>query len=182
MRYPEETPRRDPRTTGSPMDVTTRERTHTWSDPRALAAEATGRDGLAFLQAMADGTLPPPPIMTLVGGGIESVERGRVVFTLDPAEYHYNPIGSVHGGVYATFLDSATGCAVQSTLEAGVGYTSLDLSVKFLRRLTADSGTCRATGHVVHAGRRTALARAELVDGAGRLVAEATSSCLILPG
>ena len=127
------------------MDVTTRERTHTWSDPRTLAAAATDRDGLAFLRAMADGTLPPPPIMTLVGAGVESVEPGRVVFTVEPAEYHYNPIGSVHGGIYATLLDSATGCAVHSTLPAGVAYTSLDLSVKFLRRLTADSGTSRAT-------------------------------------
>jgi uncharacterized protein (TIGR00369 family) len=164
------------------MDVTTRERTHRWSDPRDLAAAATGRSGLDFLRAMADGTLPPPPIMTLVGAAVESVEPGRVVFTVEPAEYHYNPIGSVHGGIYATLLDSAAGCAVHSTLEAGVGYTSLDLNVKFLRRLTADSGTSRATGHVVHAGRSTALARAELVDGAGRLVAEATSSCLILRG
>jgi uncharacterized protein (TIGR00369 family) len=164
------------------MDVTTRERTHHWSDPRDLAAAATGRSGLDFLRAMADGTLPPPPIMTLVGAAVESVEPGRVVFTLEPAEYHYNPIGSVHGGIYATLLDSAAGCAVHSTLEAGVGYTSLDLSVKFLRRLPADSGTSRATGHVVHAGRSTALARAELVDGAGRLVAEATSSCLVLRG
>src|ERR1044072_3011274 len=94
------------------MDVTTRERTHTWSDPRALAAAATERDGLSFLQAMADGTLPPPPIMTLIGAGVESVERGRVVFTVEPAEYHYNPIGSVHGGIYATLLDYALGCAV----------------------------------------------------------------------
>ncbi|GLZ44476.1 phenylacetic acid degradation protein [Actinomycetospora sp. NBRC 106375] len=166
----------------STMDVTTRERTHTWSDPRELAAAAGSRSGLEFLQAMADGTLPPPPIMTLVGASVASVEPGRVVFTVEPAEFHYNPIGSVHGGIYATLLDSAAGCAVHSTLDAGVGYTSLDLSVKFLRKLTADSGTARATGHVVHAGRSTALARAELVDGAGRLVAEATSSCLILRG
>lgn len=164
------------------MDVTTRERTHTWSDPRTLAAAAGERDGLSFLQAMADGTLPPPPIMTLVGAAVESVERGRVVFTIEPAEYHYNPIGSVHGGIYATLLDSALGCAVHSTLEAGVAYTSLDLSVKFLRRLTADSGTARAVGHVVHSGRSTALARAELLDGAGRLLAEGTSTCLILRG
>lgn len=162
------------------MDVTTRERTHTWSDPRTLAAAAAGRDGLGFLRALADGTLPPPPIMTLVGAAVETVAEGRVVFTVEPAEFHYNPIGSVHGGIYATLLDSATGCAVHSTLPAGVGYTSLDLSVKFLRRLTADSGTSRATGYVVHSGRSTALARAELVDGSGRLVAEATSSCLLL--
>ena len=131
---------------------------------------------------MADGELPPPPIMQLVGADRIEADEGRVAVLMPAAEFHYNPIGSVHSGVLATLLDSAAGCAVQSTLPAGSAYTSLDLSVKFLRRLTADSGTCRATGHVVHAGRRTALARAELVDGAGRLVAEATSSCLILPG
>src|SRR3954453_15458920 len=98
------------------MDVTTRERTHTWADPRTLAAAATERDGLSFLAAMADGTLPPPPLMTPVGAAVESGERGRVVFTVEPAEYHYNPIGSVHGGIYATLLDSALRCAVHSTL------------------------------------------------------------------
>jgi uncharacterized protein (TIGR00369 family) len=158
----------------------TRERTYTWDDPAALAAAATDRDGLSFLRAMADGTLPPPPIMGTIGATVESVEVGRVVFALEAAEFHYNPIGSVHGGIYATLLDSALGCAVHSTLPAGVAYTSLDLSVKFLRRLSADSGTIRATGFVVHAGTRTALARAELTDGAGRLAAEATSSCLIM--
>lgn len=162
------------------MTTTHRERMYTWDDPAALAAAAAGRDGLSFLRAMADGTLPPPPIMGTVGGSIESVEPGRVVFALEPAEWHYNPIGSVHGGIFATLLDSALGCAVHSTLPAGVPYTSLDLSVKFLRRLTADSGTVRATGFVVHSGTRTALARAELTDGAGSLAAEATSSCLIL--
>jgi uncharacterized protein (TIGR00369 family) len=159
---------------------THRERTYTWDDPAALAAAATDRDGLSFLRAMADGTLPPPPIMGTIAATVESVEVGRVVFALEAAEFHYNPIGSVHGGIYATLLDSALGCAVHSTLPAGVAYTSLDLSVKFLRRLSADSGTIRATGFVVHAGSRTALARAELTDGAGRLAAEATSSCLIM--
>jgi uncharacterized protein (TIGR00369 family) len=162
------------------MDVTTRERTHTWSDPRTLAAAATERDGLSFLAAMADGTLPPPPIMTLVGAAVESVERGRVVFTVEPAEYHYNPIGSVHGGVYATLLDSATGCAVHSMLPAGVGYTSLDLTVKFLRAITVDTGRVRCTGTVTHLGGRTALAEARLVDDADRLLGTAISSILVI--
>jgi uncharacterized protein (TIGR00369 family) len=156
------------------------ERTYTWHDPAELAEAATGRSGLELLRAMADGTLPPPPISSTVGMDVESVEEGVVVFTLDPALYQYNPIGSVHGGIYATVLDSACGCAVHSTLPAGTGYTSIDLSVKFLRRIDADTGRVRCTGRVVHAGGRTALARAELTDGRGRLMAEATSSCLIL--
>lgn len=157
-----------------------RERAYTWEDPRALAANMAGRTGLEFLQALVAGELPPPPIMATIGAGVESVEAGRVVFTLTPAEYHYNPIGSVHGGVFATLLDSACGCAVQSTLPADVGYTSLDLSVRFLRPMSSDTGPVRCEGVVVSSGRRVVLARASITDAAGRLLGEATSSCLIL--
>ena len=107
------------------------------------------------------------------------VEKGRAVFEGTPSEKVYNPIGSVHGGVFATLLDSAAGCAVHSALPAGTSYTSLDLSVKFLRGLHADSGPVRCEGLVVHLGGRTALAEARLFDGAGRLCAHATSSCLL---
>lgn len=162
-------------------DVVVRERSYRWQDPRALADQARQLSGLAFLEALRDGELPSAPIMATLGGAeLESVEPGRVVFVLEPAEYHYNPIGSVHGGVYATLLDSACGCAVQSTLPAGVGYTSLDLSVRFLRPMTAETGPVRCEGGVVSSGRRTALARASITDGTGRLLGEATSSCLIL--
>lgn len=156
------------------------ERTYTWHDPAPIAEAAGSRSGLELLRALADGTLPPPPIGSTVGMEMESVEEGCVVFTLAPALFQYNPIGSVHGGIYATLLDSACGCAVHSTLPAGTGYTSLDLAVKFLRRIDTDTGRVRCTGRVVHAGGRTALARAEIVDERGRLLAEATSSCLIL--
>jgi uncharacterized protein (TIGR00369 family) len=161
-------------------DVVVRERSYRWEDPRALAAQVPQHTGLEFLRAMAAGELPPPPIMATVGADIESVEEGRVVFVLEPAEYHYNPIGSVHGGIFATLLDSSCGCAVQSTLPAGVGYTSLDLSVRFLRPMSTDTGPVRCEGIVVSSGRRTALARASITDAAGRLLSEATSSCLIL--
>lgn len=161
-------------------DVVVRERSYRWEDPRSLAAQVPQRTGLEFLRAMATGELPPPPIMATVGADIESVEQGRVVFVLEPAEYHYNPIGSVHGGIFATLLDSSCGCAVQSTLPAGVGYTSLDLSVRFLRPMSTDTGPVRCEGIVVSSGRRTALARASITDAAGRLLSEATSSCLIL--
>ncbi|ALE72838.1 hypothetical protein Ae168Ps1_1465 [Pseudonocardia sp. Ae168_Ps1] len=163
-------------------ETSTRRREHEWSDPQALAAAAGGLDGLEFLRQIVDGRLPGAPIASLVGFRAVSADRGTVVFAFEPAEHQYNPIGSVHGGVYATLLDSACGCAVHSTLPAGTGYTSLDLSVRFLRRITADTGTVTCTGRVVHAGRRTALARAELTDGDGRLLGEATSSCMILPG
>jgi uncharacterized protein (TIGR00369 family) len=108
-----------------------------------------------------------------------SVEDGRVVFTMPAREYHYNPLGTVHGGVLATLLDTATGCAVHSTLPAGFGYTSLDLTTKFLRPVTVASGTLRCEGTVINRGRTTALSEARLYDEADRLVAYATSSCMI---
>jgi uncharacterized protein (TIGR00369 family) len=123
---------------------------------------------------------PAAPIATTLGMTLEEVEEGRVVFGLVPAEFHFNPIGSVHGGVYATVLDSACGCAVHSTLPAGARYTSLDLSVKFLRGLDVAVGPVRCEGRVLHSGRRTALAEARLTDAAGRLYAHATSTCLVL--
>jgi uncharacterized protein (TIGR00369 family) len=160
-----------------------RERVHRWEDPLRTAAVARDVDGLTFLRMMASGEVPAPPIATTLGFTVLEVAQGRVVFGLEPAEFHFNPIGSVHGGVVATLLDSAAGCAVHSALPAGARYTSLDLSVKFLRPLGADSGEVRCEGLVVHLGGRTALAEARLFDGAGRLTAHATSSCMIFrPG
>ncbi|GGJ07422.1 PaaI family thioesterase [Streptomyces brasiliensis] len=158
-----------------------RTRTYEWEDP-AVSAAAVGRaSGLDFLRDMQAGRLPGPPILATLDFRLEAVDEGRVVFALTPGEDHYNPIGSVHGGVYATLLDSAAGCAVQSTLPAGMGYTSLDLTVKFLRRITVDTGPVRAIGTVVNSGRTTALAQATLVDAKERLLAHATSSCLLFP-
>ena len=157
-----------------------RERTFTWADPAITAAAARTSAGIDVLRAMAAGELPPPPIIAALDFDLESVEPGRVVFGAEPAEYHYNPIGSVHGGVYATLLDSATGCAVHSLLPAGVGYTSLDLTVKFLRAVTVGTGRVRCTGTVTHLGSRTALAEARLTDTADRLLATAVSSILLI--
>ena len=126
----------------------TRERTHSWTDPAETAAAALAVDGLTFLRALAAGDIPPAPIATTLGMTLEEVDEGRVVFGLAPAEFHYNPIGSVHGGVYATVLDSACGCAVHSTLPAGARYTSLDLTVKFLRGLDVAVGPVRCEGRV----------------------------------
>jgi len=161
-----------------------RERTTTWQDPSISAGRVGRESGLELLQALRDGEVPPPPILSTVGFDLDVVEEGRVVFTLEPAEHHYNPIGSVHGGVFATVLDSALGCAVHSVLPAGAGYTSLDLNVKFLRGMTVDTGRATCEGRVVQRGRRTALAEATLTDERGRLLATATSTCLLfeVPG
>ncbi|MGW0876543.1 PaaI family thioesterase [Streptomyces sp. NPDC002740] len=158
-----------------------RTRTYQWEDP-AILADAAGRmAGLDFLRELQAGRLPAPPVAGTVDFTLDEVEHGRAVFSLTPGEEHYNPIGSVHGGIFATLLDSAAGCAVQSTLPQGMAYTSLDLTVKFLRRITADTGTVRAVGTVVSGGRQTALAQAQLFDATDRLLAHATSSCLLFP-
>jgi uncharacterized protein (TIGR00369 family) len=158
----------------------TRTRTYSWQDPLLNAAEIGRRSGLEILRAIASGELPAPPIMHTLGYAGMQVEEGRVTFTMPAQEFHYNPLGTVHGGVIATLLDTATGCAVHSVLPAGVGYTSLDLTAKFLRPVTIDSGTLRCEGTVINRGRTTALAEARLFDGAERLVAHATSSCILL--
>jgi uncharacterized protein (TIGR00369 family) len=157
-----------------------RSRTFSWSDPAINAAQVGRRSGLALLRAMTGGELPPPPVLRMLGvDGIE-VEEGRVAVFLTPQEFHYNPLGTVHGGVLATVLDTATGCAVHSMLPAGVGYTSVDLTTKFLRPVTVGSGRLRCEGTVLSMGRRTALAQATITDGAGRLAAHATSTCLLV--
>jgi uncharacterized protein (TIGR00369 family) len=156
-----------------------RSRTFTWSDPSINAGELAGRSGLELIQAMIAGELPSPPIMHLMDMDRMEAEEGRIVVTMRAQEFHYNPLGGVHGGVLATLLDTAAACAVHTTLPAGVGYTSLDLNTRFLRPASVASGTLRCEGTVMSRGRRTALAQAHLTDEAGRLLAHATSTCLL---
>lgn len=158
----------------------TRSKTVSWSDPAISAAARPGLSGLEFLRAILDGTLPRPPIAALFGMVMSEIEPGRVVFECEPDESAYNPIGLVHGGLVCTLADTVAACAVQTTLEAGVGYTSIDLNVSFIRPVTTASGVLRATGQIRKPGRRVAYSSAEIVDGAGKLVATATTSCLIL--
>jgi uncharacterized protein (TIGR00369 family) len=158
---------------------TDRTRTFGWTDPAVHAALLGRRSGLDMLRAMAGGEVPSPPIMNLIDIAGMQVEEGAVTILLDPQEFHYNPLGSMHGGVISTLLDTAAACSVHSTLPAGVGYTSLDLNVKFLRPVTVATGRLTCTGSVLQRGRRTALAEARLTDPAGKLVAQAMSSCLI---
>jgi uncharacterized protein (TIGR00369 family) len=158
----------------------TRTKTVTWHDP-AISAEAVfGLSGIEFLRAIRDGKLPPPPIAALFGLRMREIEPGRVVFECEPDESSYNPLGIVHGGLACTLADTVAGCAVQTTLAAGVTFTSIDLNVSYLRPVTAATGLLRATGQVVKPGRRVAYSTAEIVDGAGKLVAAATSSCLVM--
>lgn len=147
----------------------------TQTQPLDLAAMS----GLDQLMAMRDGLIPPAPIAETLGMVNFDGELGSISVELDPEQRHYNPLGSVHGGVISTLLDTAAACSVHSTLAAGEMYTSLDLTVKFLRPATVDSGRLRAVGTVIQRGRRTALAEAQLFDASGKLVAHATSSCMI---
>lgn len=167
----------------APAEAGARRRTYEWADPARSAAAARELDGMSFFREMIAGRVSPPPITATLGFSWVSVEPGKVVFEITPAEYHYNPIGSVHGGVYATLCDSACGCAVHSMLPAGAHYTSLDLSVRFVRQITARTGRLLCEGTVDHLGSRTALAAARLTDDRGKLYAQATSSCMIFrPG
>jgi len=160
---------------------TTESRTFTWASPgQADLARLLELDGLQQLEAMRDGELPHPPIMDTLGFTDLRPEPGRVVVEMPAAEFHYNPLGGVHGGVISTLLDTAAACAVHTTLAVGELYTSVDLTVKFLRPVTVGSGLLTCEGTVISRGRRTALAQAQLSDGAGRLVAHATSTCLIM--
>ena len=149
-------------------------------DPVEAACDLAQLDGLSALRAMIAGELPAPPIATLLGFDLVEVDEGRVVFAVEPGDQHYNPIGMVHGGLAATLIDSATGCAVHSTLPAGTGYTTTDVQVRFVRPITRDTGRIECVGQVVHRGRTLATAEARLSAG-DRLLAHGTASLLILP-
>jgi uncharacterized protein (TIGR00369 family) len=152
----------------------------TWYDPARIAAGAAGLSGLEFITALAEGRIAPAPIAALLNMRPVRAERGLVVFECVPDESVYNPIGVVHGGLLCTLADSVAGCAVHTTLPAGTGYTSIDITVNYTRPVTLDSGTLTATGRVTKPGRRVALATAEITDAAGRLVATASSNCLVI--
>ena len=156
-----------------------RTRTVRWEDPHVLAEAARGLSGLEFLRKVASGELPRPPFSALLDFGLAELEEGRAVFTAEPAEYHYNPIGVVHGGLAATLLDSAMGCAVHSTLPAGAGYTTLEIKVNYVRALTAETGPVRCEAQVIHVGRRTATAEGRVLDADGKLYAHATTTCIV---
>jgi len=159
----------------------TRSRTITWEDPVAAAERRLDLSGLDHLNAIREGRVPPPPIAALMGFDLVEAGDGRAVFAVTPEEFHYNPIGVVHGGLAATLIDSATGCAVQSTLEPGVVYTSLEVKVNFARAITRDTGRMLCEGTIVHRGRTIATAEARLVaEESGKLHAHGTATCLLM--
>lgn len=157
-----------------------RTRTFSWEDPAPPLAASRGMDGLAYLRALIAEELPPPPIARLLDFTMVSADPGEAVFECEPREYHYNVLGMVHGGVACTILDTVVGCAAHTTLPAGVGYTSIDLNVSYLRPILATSGLLRARGRVVKGGSRVIFAEGVLEDASGTALATATSSLLVL--
>lgn len=158
-----------------------RSRTITWRDPMIGARAALEMTGLQYMQALLDGSVPPPPIIALMDMRPTAVEVGKVTFECEPNESHYNPIGSVHGGFVCTVLDSVCGCAVQTTLPRGQAYTSLEIKVNYLRPVSAASGVLTAIGTVTKPGSRAAFAEGVVTDAAGRIVATASSTLLVFP-
>lgn len=155
-------------------------RTFRWPDPARYAGPIRQLSGLEFMRAFLTGELPAPPFMELLGIRILTVEPGSVNFEFDPAEYMYSPLGNVHGGIVTVLLDTAMGCSYHTTLAAGVEYTTLELKVNFLRRVTTSSGPLRTEGGVVHSGSRIGTTEAKLMDANRRMYAHATSTLMIL--
>ncbi len=142
---------------------------------------AITHDGLSFVKAIIDGTLPQAPICQVLGFLLVEAEYGRAVFEGAPEFRLYNPIGTVHGGFAATLLDSALGCAIFSTMAKGESWTTLEIKLNFVRALSKDTGPVRAEGRIVHRGRTVATAEGDLKDRAGKLYAHATTTCMIFP-
>jgi len=157
-----------------------RHREVSWEDPLVSAAQALDLSGLDFLRGIIVGRIPPPPIAVLFGMSILAAEPGQVTFGLDVGEHLYNPIGSVHGGVFCTLLDSAMGCAVHSSLDRGEAYTTLELKVNIVKALTVKTPSVVATGQVISAGRRVVTASGQITGPDGTLYAHATTTCLVL--
>jgi uncharacterized protein (TIGR00369 family) len=160
-------------------DAPERRREVEWEDPLIAAALATEMTGLDYLRAIAEGRIPRPPVAALLGMRITEVDEGRVRFALDVGEHLYNPIGSVHGGVFCTLLDSAMGCAVHTTLPRGQGYTTLELKVNLVKALTLRTPNVIAEGTIISSGHRVATASGRITGPDGTLYAHATTTCLI---
>jgi uncharacterized protein (TIGR00369 family) len=144
--------------------------------------EQTALSGLAFVQGLANGTLPLNTLAETLGYDVAEATAGRVVVTLAPHDGHLNPAGTVHGGFSATLLDSCMGLAVQSTLAKGVAQTTLEFKISLVRPITPETGPIRAEGVVLNCGRRVGTAEGRITDGKGRLLAHGTTTCLIFEG
>ncbi|MFN0262676.1 PaaI family thioesterase [Tepidamorphus sp. 3E244] len=138
-------------------------------------------DGLTFLTRIMEGDLPSPPIFETMGFAFTQLEKGRCVVRGEPGVRFYNPSSQVHGGFALAILDTALGCAIHTMLVAGEGYTTLEIKTNMVRGMTAETGLVHAEGKVLHRGRTTATSEGKLTDANGKLIAHATTTCMIFP-
>jgi uncharacterized protein (TIGR00369 family) len=158
-----------------------RSETFSWVNPVIALEQLPRLSGLDYFAGLRDGSIAPPPIASLMKFDLVEAKHGHVVFECRPGEAHYNPLGVVHGGLACTILDTALGCAAHTTLVAGLGYTSIDLAVKYLRPVTLRKGALRAEGSVVKVGSRLISTEGRLCSAEGELLATATSTLLVFP-
>ncbi|HEX6576324.1 MAG TPA: PaaI family thioesterase [Gemmatimonadaceae bacterium] len=156
-----------------------RTKTVTWSDPSAGREAARTLTGLEWLRAMARREAPPPPLAEVLGFELEKIEEGIVVITLEPQEYHYNPMGVLHGGMAATLFDSALGCAVQTMLPPAYAAPTMQLQINYIRPITIGTGKVFCNGATIHVGKRSATAEGRLTDSDGKLYAHATGTFIV---
>jgi uncharacterized protein (TIGR00369 family) len=156
------------------------DRTHsiTWADPSASARDASAVSGLDYLNAIKNGDIPPP-VARLIGYRIVEVEHGRAIFELYPAEYHYNPFATVHGGIACTLMDSAMTASVLSTLPVGQACSTIEIKTNFIRPITTKTGAVCCHAELIHAGSQIAMASGKIVDGKGKLYATGVSTLMI---
>lgn len=158
-----------------------RKKVITWEDPSGALEQLPNYSGLDYMKLMLAGEQPGAPIASHLNMSLDDVAPGTVTFSCSPDESHYNPIGTVHGGFVCSVLDSALGCAAHTTLPAGMGYTSIEIKVNYLRPVLANSGPLRCVGTVTKPGRRVIFAEGEVTDRNGNVVATASGSLLVFP-
>ncbi len=160
-------------------EVSSFDRSYEWLEPKQLFESASPLTGQEYLAGWETGGLTPP-MAAMLGFELAEFGDGEVEIVCSPGGFHYDPYGTAHGGLAATLLDSATGCAVQSKLPAGTGYATLNLAVNYLKPTTTGSGEIRCVGRVVSLGRTVAVSQGELTDSTDRLLARATATCIII--
>lgn len=143
--------------------------------------QARTMDGLTLFKGLLEGKFPAPPIGKALGFRVSEVEFGRVAFAYTPVFDHYNPLGTVHGGIAATLLDSVMGCCIHTTLKAGIGYTTVEIKVNYVRAMTDRTGPVTAEGKIINVGSRIATSEGRLTDASGKLLAHGTTTCLVFP-
>lgn len=163
------------------MELTTqRERRYSWENPLEGVELSKTLSGFEYLSAIKNGEVPASPLINTLDFSLGELEKGKVSFWFEPQEFHYNPNGSVHGGVITSILDSAMGCTLHSLLPKGMVYTTLELKINFLKRVHTKSGVLTATGNMIHLGNSTALVEASLTDSEGKKYAYGVSTCMLL--